>query len=422
MEESKKWSLAVVVVAVVALVVFATVGYMLVREDDEETKPPSAVMEIGGSGLRTSEFVDHGSGTSSDPYVINGLDIELNSKTATTSGIIIAGVHDHLIVSGIRIHADYIPPGYGYSNSFTGISMTWCTNVTILDCRFENLSMGIELRYSAVNISYNTFASCRLGVLIDEGSSQWTVGGIAMSGNNFLFTDYCVEAIGDWDFITVADVLMKNNTMKWYQRAVGLFGKAQNFNIQGNNFYDGSGFAIEASMLLGSNIIENAMFGMGNGGGISLSDSKEVRIERNLIGTGGPAIDVESSENITISNNTIDTYMGISRPMQFGLVIVDSKYVNATYNKISDRTVGVIVLSSSPSSSEVWVHHNGFVNNGVQALDTSAMQNQWDDGAGSGNYWTNYHGSDDDHDGIGDTPYTIDSDTWDNYPLMVMPV
>jgi nitrous oxidase accessory protein NosD len=396
---------------------------MLLREDEEETKPPSAVMEISGSTLPTSEYVDHGSGTPSDPYVINGLDIALNSKTATSFGMIIAGVHDHLIVSGIRFHADYIPPGYGYSNSFTGVSVTWCTNVTILDCRFENLSMGIELRYSSVNISYNSFESCRGGVMLEETSSSWAVGGTAISGNSFLFTDYCVEAIGGWDTITVADVLMKNNTMYWYQCAIVTYGLVQDFTILGNYFYDGSAFAIEAIQLLDSHICENTMFGhVSDGGGISISDSEEVKIERNLIETGGPAIDVESSENITISNNSIGTYIGSSHPMQFGIVIVDSTSINVTYNKISDRTVGVMILSSSPSSSEVWVHHNGFIYNDVQALDTSAMQNHWDDGAGSGNYWTNYYGSDDNHDGIGDSPYTIDNDTWDSYPLMVMPV
>ena len=45
--------------------------------------------------------------------------------------------------------------------------------------------------------------------------------------------------------------------------------------------------------------------------------------------------------------------------------------------------------------------------------------NVWDDGYPSGgNYWDNYTGVDSNHDGIGDTPYIIDADNVDNYPLM----
>lgn len=43
--------------------------------------------------------------------------------------------------------------------------------------------------------------------------------------------------------------------------------------------------------------------------------------------------------------------------------------------------------------------------------------NIWDNGT-TGNYWSNYNGTDNNGDGIGDTPYVIDHNNQDNYPLM----
>jgi nitrous oxidase accessory protein NosD len=42
---------------------------------------------------------------------------------------------------------------------------------------------------------------------------------------------------------------------------------------------------------------------------------------------------------------------------------------------------------------------------------------------GPGNYWDDYNGSDENHDGIGDTPYEIyGAGNQDLYPLMTPPL
>ena len=43
--------------------------------------------------------------------------------------------------------------------------------------------------------------------------------------------------------------------------------------------------------------------------------------------------------------------------------------------------------------------------------------NIWDNGI-VGNYWDDYTGLDEDGDGIGDTPYLINSEIGDRFPLM----
>ena len=75
------------------------------------------------------------------------------------------------------------------------------------------------------------------------------------------------------------------------------------------------------------------------------------------------------------------------------------------------------------------IYHNNLINNAQQAVDDSENGNKWDNGYPfGGNYWSDYTGSDlysgpdqniSGSDGIGDTNYSIDSNSIDNYPLMI---
>jgi hypothetical protein len=65
------------------------------------------------------------------------------------------------------------------------------------------------------------------------------------------------------------------------------------------------------------------------------------------------------------------------------------------------------------------IYNNNFINNTYQVLwqPSGMLSNIWDNGF-EGNYWSDYNGKDADHDGIGDTPYVIDTNNTDHYPLM----
>jgi len=108
----------------------------------------------------------------------------------------------------------------------------------------------------------------------------------------------------------------------------------------------------------------------------------------------------------------------------YGLWIVDSANNTISCNDISHNQYGIVLDSSS---------NNGFLHNVIdntihQVHDLSWYNppevvppsiNVWDDCYPSGgNYWSDYKGTDTNEDGIGDTPYIIDQNNRDNYPLM----
>jgi len=128
-----------------------------------------------------------------------------------------------------------------------------------------------------------------------------------------------------------------------------------------------------------------------------------------------------SNNNLLSSNIASNTNYGIELSGSSDNVLVSNTASNNRWSGIS--------LWNSNSNV---IYHNNFVDNiGWQAyLPTypKSYNNTWDDGYPyGGNYWSDYTGVDvkrgpnqDFHgsDGIGDTPYIIDANNTDHYPLM----
>jgi parallel beta-helix repeat protein len=81
-------------------------------------------------------------------------------------------------------------------------------------------------------------------------------------------------------------------------------------------------------------------------------------------------------------------------------------------NTITDNELGIHIADSSDNR----ILHNNLIDNIYHQL-LSESSNILDDGK-EGNYWSNYNGTDNDGDGIGDIPYVIDENNQDNYPLI----
>jgi parallel beta-helix repeat protein len=97
---------------------------------------------------------------------------------------------------------------------------------------------------------------------------------------------------------------------------------------------------------------------------------------------------------------------------------LSASYYNRIFdNEIDNNRCGIALQYSSDNR----FYHNNIINNTLQvSVLGSGSANIWDNGYPSGgNYWSDYVGSDEDSnwDGIGSTPYIIDPNNKDNYPL-----
>lgn len=101
----------------------------------------------------------------------------------------------------------------------------------------------------------------------------------------------------------------------------------------------------------------------------------------------------------------------------YGNYIADEGYAPDGW----DYNSGVIFCNEYGSiGTNNTFYHNMFVNNSVNVKfynNFSISGNFWDKGV-QGNYWSDYDGSDTNNDGVGDTPYVINSRNIDSYPLI----
>jgi parallel beta-helix repeat protein len=165
--------------------------------------------------------------------------------------------------------------------------------------------------------------------------------------------------------------------------------------------------------------------------GVRLVSTSGCVISDNIMdGNSLGGIGLDWANNNIIHNNTLTNSVGLGA--------IHGGYPSYN-NTLSENTITgnakAIEMNNIFSGNQFF--HNNFINNAIQVSFNGPIKvNSWDDEKNvhdglyryGGNYWSDYNGSDDrwgpyppdmpDPDGIGDTPYTIDANNTDYYPLM----
>jgi len=386
-----------------------------------------------------------------DNIVVDGVDFTLQG-TRSETGIDLTGRSNVTIKNiQIRIYEYGIWLGSSSNNSITGNNITnnpygiWLSESSSNSISGNNITAnkeyGIYLRDSTKNsIVGNMFANDGLAV---EDSYGNVVEDNFVNGKPLVYLEgvsgFTIENAGQVILINCNSIRVENLNISHTDIGIELWN-TKNTSITGNNitnnFYGIWLGSSSNNSITGNNIIANEEYGISHGhssknsifrnnitnngwDGIRLFWSSYNNIaENNITNNGFNGIQLwESSDNNIVGNNIANSHYGIQ--------LQGARYNSIFINNITNNFYGIGFERSSINR----FYHNNFIHNTRQVyVVVAGYTNDWDNGYPSGgNYWSDYAGVDvksgtnQDQpcsDGICDTPYIIDADNQDRYPLM----
>lgn len=322
---------------------------------------------------------------------------------------------DHMndsIIVGNTIQSQYRPPNYRYPDDHFGLNLNACYNNSLTENAIVENEIGI------------TSSSLHNNAIVENNISDNQVVGLDLQGssNNIssnIFSDngwHDTSALDAWDRCGLAlggggSNTLRNNTLAGNYYNFGGPVNSQSLpdfiqDIDTSNTADGKPIRFWVSQ-------RDAEMPP-NSGYIALINCTNIRVDCTALENNREGMLVAYSANCTVSCcNLTDN--------QDGMYIVSSLHNIINGSRLSNEVVNVYLQGSVNNT----IFHNDFLNS---ALVYSTSPNLWDNGyPAGGNYWYMHHspdqksGSNQDasgSDGIVDTPYVINANNRDRYPLV----
>lgn len=349
-----------------------------------------------------------------------------------------ANINEAIVVyrSGITLDGDShtITGRYVYLSKTSGVTVQ---NFNVVNAIYYGVSMSNS---HSTTVTGNTIS----GANINSGTGIQAVGNSnIISGNTVSNMNYGIRILGSSSSSNTISGNTVSNTgtqgiTVWYA-TIGTDN-----TISGNTVTDNNRYSIDVGNTQYCTITGNTV--TVNGWGIYIGWSHHITVSGNTV-TDMP-ITLVWSNYCTVTENTIsNSYhfgMQIHSYSHYNIVslnTISNSYYSGIYfyyadnNDIYGNTISNNGLSAGWNkygidlyrySSGNTFYHNNILNNIKQVrIRSTCTGNMWDNGAGEGNHWSDYAGSDTNGDGIGDTliphPYSDQYDGYyrlDSYPFV----
>ena len=302
------------------------------------------------------------------------------------------------------------------------VKSQWVGTVYIsADGSVEPLGAPVTTSDNVTYVLTGNIVSSRNGIVVERNN-------IIIDGKGYTIQGQNAASSSGIDLTGKSNVTIKNTRITRFSRGIyleyssnnaingneitgnwqGIYLHASNNRISHNNITANSGTGIYLTVASTDNNISENTITANSDSGITLFSASNNSISENYIANNNVGISLPLSSNNIIIGDVI-TANGAD-----GIVLTSASNNRIIKNNVTLNNEYGIRLSSSSNNL---FYHNNFVKNTRQIFSAVSV-NVWDDGYPSGgNFWSNYAGFDADSDGLGDTPYLIDDNNTDRYPL-----
>jgi parallel beta-helix repeat protein len=362
--------------------------------------------------------------------VLDGAGYILTNEQPALAGLELEGVSDVTVRNlsfrnsgGLYVGSasDCFLVANNFTNCQSSFYIEYSSNVTLSQNTMKNASFG----YVGGNSINHYLHSIDTSNTVDGKPVYYLTNQEGLTINSTLFPEIGFLALVNSTEITVEGLRLANSTTAL------LLAFTNNSKIM-DNVFDDNHFGISAVSSSSNLVCANELVGDVISLEFDVSCCNNTITGNRVGGTGGMGLTNQSNYN-TVSFNNVSGFEGgiflasfcsnnvfvgniIENCSGEGLELIQSQNNTFIQNTIMNTTRALRLEQAETCNNTFY--DNNFENNKQPFLIIGTIgSNIWDNGL-EGNYWSNYNGTDGNQDGIGDTPYIIDANNTDHYPLM----